>query len=107
MDVDAEFVHRPLFGDVFGDRGDYTKGTFYASRRTFLGVSPSKNPAPAPSSSSSPPAIAEDELKMDGLDVKLKAPDFLLTRKQVYVGYVIPSVLSIFSITNISTSYSE
>ena len=35
MDDDL-VVSRPIFGDVFGDRGDYTKGTFYASRRTFL-----------------------------------------------------------------------
>ena len=35
MDDDL-IVHRPIFGDVFGDRGDYTKGAFYASRRTFL-----------------------------------------------------------------------
>ena len=33
---DEIVVSRPIFGDVFGDRGDYTKGAFYASRRTFL-----------------------------------------------------------------------
>ena len=56
-------VSRPIFGDVFGDRGDYTKGTFYASRRTFL--------------------VSDDQDKKSvSWDKKIKPPEFLQTRAQ-------------------------
>ena len=71
---------RAMFGDVFGDRGDYTKGTFYASRRTFL---QGKEDMVASSSSGSTVLSAASKEIHDPLEHKLKAPDFLLTRKQV------------------------
>ena len=62
---DEIVVSRPIFGDVFGDRGDYTKGAFYASRRTFLISDDDENKATSHS-----------------WDAKIKPPALFQTRAQ-------------------------